>query len=134
MMKQINNGNRLDVKEAETLRDELLYQRTIYAYMTMLPARCFNLGEGSNEKIDEQGECSRHENLFLTYLLLGGESSEVLLEASKYMRLSPGIFPCSKNNTLPNAQFCASEIALRWTGGRTARRCSNVPCEGPTRD
>src|SRR6516165_4941080 len=38
LMRQINNGNWLDVKEAESLRDELLYQRAVYAYMTMLPA------------------------------------------------------------------------------------------------
>ena len=38
LVKQINNGNWLDPKEAEQLRDELFYQRAVYAYMTMLPA------------------------------------------------------------------------------------------------
>lgn len=38
LMKQINNGNWLDPKEAENLRDELYYQHAVYAYMTMLPA------------------------------------------------------------------------------------------------
>lgn len=38
LMKQINNGNWLDPKEAEALRDELFYQRAVHAYMTMLPA------------------------------------------------------------------------------------------------
>jgi hypothetical protein len=35
---QINNGNWLQRGEAEALRDELYYQRAVYAYMTMLPA------------------------------------------------------------------------------------------------
>ncbi|MGS1010892.1 DUF1254 domain-containing protein [Achromobacter anxifer] len=38
LVRQINNGNWLDQKEAEGLRDELYYQRAIHAYMTMLPA------------------------------------------------------------------------------------------------
>lgn len=38
LIKQINNGNWLEQKEAESLRDELFYQRAIHAYMTMLPA------------------------------------------------------------------------------------------------
>ncbi len=38
LIKQINNGNWLDPKEAEDLRDELYYQRAVFAYMTMLPA------------------------------------------------------------------------------------------------
>lgn len=38
LVKQINNGNWLDPKEAAGLVDELYYQRAIYAYMTMLPA------------------------------------------------------------------------------------------------
>jgi len=38
LIKQINNGNWLDAKEAEGLRDELYYQRAVHAYMTMLPA------------------------------------------------------------------------------------------------
>src|SRR6516165_700056 len=38
LVKQINNGNWLPQQEAEALRDELFYQRAIYAYQTMLPA------------------------------------------------------------------------------------------------
>ncbi|MFY4729789.1 DUF1254 domain-containing protein [Nitrospira sp. BLG_2] len=38
LTKQINNGNWLPQKDAETLRDELYYQRAIHAYMTMQPA------------------------------------------------------------------------------------------------
>jgi hypothetical protein len=38
LIKQINNGNWLDAKEAESLVNELYYQRAVYAYMTMLPA------------------------------------------------------------------------------------------------
>lgn len=38
LMAQINRGNWLDREEAESLRDELFYQRAIHAYMTMLPA------------------------------------------------------------------------------------------------
>jgi len=38
LIKQINNGNWLTQNEAESLRDELYYQRAIHAYITMLPA------------------------------------------------------------------------------------------------
>ena len=38
LVKQINNGNWLDPKDAEALRDELFYQRAVHAYITMLPA------------------------------------------------------------------------------------------------
>jgi hypothetical protein len=38
LVKQINNGNWLPQSEAEALRDELFYQRAIFAYQTMLPA------------------------------------------------------------------------------------------------
>jgi hypothetical protein len=38
LVKQINNGNWLPQQEAEALRDELFYQRAIFAYQTMLPA------------------------------------------------------------------------------------------------
>jgi hypothetical protein len=38
LIKQINNGNWLDPKDAESLRDELYYQRAVHAYFTMLPA------------------------------------------------------------------------------------------------
>src|SRR5262249_28246687 len=38
LVTQINNGNWLPQAEAESLRDELFYQRAIHAYMTMLPA------------------------------------------------------------------------------------------------
>jgi hypothetical protein len=39
LVQQINNGNWLDAKEAEALRDELYYQRAIFAYQTMLRFR-----------------------------------------------------------------------------------------------
>jgi hypothetical protein len=38
LIAQLNNGNWLPQDEAEALRDELFYQRAVYAYMTMLPA------------------------------------------------------------------------------------------------
>lgn len=38
LMQKINGGNWLDEAEAEELRNELFYQRAVYAYMTMLPA------------------------------------------------------------------------------------------------
>lgn len=38
LVQQLNNGNWLSQQEAESLRDELYYQRAIHAYMTMLPA------------------------------------------------------------------------------------------------
>ena len=38
LVRQINNGNWLSEEEAQTLRDDLFYQRAIHAYMTMLPA------------------------------------------------------------------------------------------------
>jgi hypothetical protein len=38
LIKQINDGNWLDPKEAQSLVDELYYQHAVYAYMTMLPA------------------------------------------------------------------------------------------------
>ena len=38
LVKQINNGNWLNKKEANQLRNELFYQRAIHAYVTMLPA------------------------------------------------------------------------------------------------
>ncbi|MBO3274311.1 DUF1254 domain-containing protein [Pseudomonas schmalbachii] len=48
LVKQINNGNWLDPKEAESLRDELYYQRAVFAYMTMLPAlNTIGLRDGS---------------------------------------------------------------------------------------
>jgi hypothetical protein len=37
-VKQLNNSNWLPQQEAEALRDELYYQRAVFAYMTMLPA------------------------------------------------------------------------------------------------
>jgi hypothetical protein len=39
LVQQLNNGNWLPQQEAESLRDELFYQRAVHAYMTMLPAR-----------------------------------------------------------------------------------------------
>src|SRR5262245_1318913 len=38
LIKQLNNGNWLPQREAESLVDELFYQRAVHAYMTMLPA------------------------------------------------------------------------------------------------
>ena len=38
LVQQLNNGNWLPQQEAESLRDELFYQRAVHAYMTMLPA------------------------------------------------------------------------------------------------
>ena len=38
LVSQLNNGNWLPQNEAEAFRDELFYQRAVYAYMTMLPA------------------------------------------------------------------------------------------------
>ncbi|MEE1919126.1 DUF1254 domain-containing protein [Pseudomonas asiatica] len=50
LVKQINNGNWLDPKEAENLRDELYYQRAVHAYMTMLPAlNTIGLRDGSEK-------------------------------------------------------------------------------------
>ncbi|MFY0728881.1 DUF1254 domain-containing protein [Pseudomonas sp. NFX15] len=50
LLKQLNNGNWLDPKEAESLRDELYYQRAIHAYMTMLPAlNVIGLRDGSEK-------------------------------------------------------------------------------------
>ncbi|WP_394562086.1 DUF1254 domain-containing protein [Aquipseudomonas alcaligenes] len=50
LIKQINNGNWLDPKEAESLRDELYYQRAIHSYITMLPAlNTIGLRDGSEK-------------------------------------------------------------------------------------
>ncbi len=38
LVRQINGGNWLPRREAESLRAELVYQRAVHAYMTMLPA------------------------------------------------------------------------------------------------
>ena len=38
LVKQLNGGKWLPKDEAQKLRDELFYQRAVYAYMTMLPA------------------------------------------------------------------------------------------------
>jgi hypothetical protein len=38
LVEQLNKGNWLPQAEAESLRDELYYQRAVHAYMTMLPA------------------------------------------------------------------------------------------------
>ncbi len=38
LVEQLNNGNWLPQAEAESLRDEMFYQRAIHAYITMLPA------------------------------------------------------------------------------------------------
>jgi hypothetical protein len=37
LVQQLNNGNWLPRAEAEALRDELYYQRAVFAYMTLLP-------------------------------------------------------------------------------------------------
>src|SRR5689334_8722567 len=55
LVKQINNGNWLEPKEAEQLRDELFYQRAVHAYMTMLPAlNTIGMRDGS-EKVFGKG-------------------------------------------------------------------------------
>src|SRR5690242_7361058 len=55
LMRQINNGNWLEPKEAEQLRDELFYQRAVHAYMTMLPAlNTIGMRDGS-EKVFGKG-------------------------------------------------------------------------------
>ncbi|WP_045365590.1 DUF1254 domain-containing protein [Methyloceanibacter caenitepidi] len=51
LMRQLNSGNWLPQQEAESLRDELYYQRAIFAYMTMLPAlNVIGMRDGSEEK------------------------------------------------------------------------------------
>ena len=48
LVQQLNNGNWLPQAEAEALRDELYYQRAVFAYMTMLPAlNTIGLRDGS---------------------------------------------------------------------------------------
>jgi hypothetical protein len=48
LVKQLNNGNWLPQAEAESLRDELYYQRAVFAYRTMLPAlNIIGLRDGS---------------------------------------------------------------------------------------
>jgi hypothetical protein len=48
LVEQLNHGNWLPQKEAESLRDELFYQRAVHAYMTMLPAlNTIGLRDGS---------------------------------------------------------------------------------------
>jgi len=50
LIKQLNNGNWLDPQEAESLRDELYYQRAIHSYITMLPAlNTIGLRDGSQQ-------------------------------------------------------------------------------------
>lgn len=50
LIEQINNGNWLDEDEAQSLVDELYYQRAIHAYMTMLPAlNVIGMRDGSEE-------------------------------------------------------------------------------------
>lgn len=50
LLKQINNGNWLDDKEAKALVDELYYQRAVHAYITMLPAlNVIGMRDGSRE-------------------------------------------------------------------------------------
>jgi hypothetical protein len=40
LVKQINNGNWLSQQEAEALRDELFYERAVYAYQTSTASGC----------------------------------------------------------------------------------------------
>lgn len=50
LVQQINNGNWLAPQEAESLRDELYYQRAVHAYMTMLPAlNVIGMRDGSEQ-------------------------------------------------------------------------------------
>jgi hypothetical protein len=54
LLKQINNGNWLDQAEAESLVDELFYQRAIHAYMTMQPAmNVIGMRDGSEATFGE---------------------------------------------------------------------------------
>ncbi|MDG5499749.1 DUF1254 domain-containing protein [Marinobacter sp. BGYM27] len=54
LVEQINNGNWLPQKEAESLRDELYYQRAVHAYMTMQPAlNVIGMRDGSEELFGE---------------------------------------------------------------------------------
>lgn len=51
LVDQINDGNWLSQKEAESLRAELFYQHAVYAYMTMLPAlNVIGMRDGSEDK------------------------------------------------------------------------------------
>ncbi|QDT52257.1 hypothetical protein Pan44_02660 [Caulifigura coniformis] len=51
LMKQINNGNWLDQKDAESFRDELFYQRACQVYMSMLPAlNVIGMKDGSEKE------------------------------------------------------------------------------------
>ncbi len=50
LVEQINHGNWLPQAEAESLLDDLFYQRAVYAYMTMLPAmNTIGMRDGSAE-------------------------------------------------------------------------------------
>ena len=50
LVRQLNNGNWLSQQEAESLRDELFYQRAVHAYMMMLPAlNVIGMRDGSEE-------------------------------------------------------------------------------------
>jgi len=50
LVQQINNGNWLDSKEAESLRDELYYQNAVRTYMTMLGAlNTIGMRDGSEQ-------------------------------------------------------------------------------------
>ncbi|MGC4013458.1 MAG: DUF1254 domain-containing protein [Luteolibacter sp.] len=51
LMKQLNNGNWLPQEEAESLRDELYYQRAVQCYMSMLPAlNVIGMRDGSEKE------------------------------------------------------------------------------------
>ena len=50
LVQQLNNGNWLPQSEAEALRDELYYQRAVFAYMTMLPVlNTIGMRDGSED-------------------------------------------------------------------------------------
>ncbi|HKS11523.1 MAG TPA: hypothetical protein VJS90_00650, partial [Pseudomonas sp.] len=50
LIRQINNGNWLAPEEAQSLRDELYYQRAVFAYMTLSPAlNTIGMKEGSEK-------------------------------------------------------------------------------------
>jgi hypothetical protein len=48
----LNNGNWLPKNQAESLRDELFYQRAVHAYITMLPALYIRADWGKEAILD----------------------------------------------------------------------------------
>ncbi|MGQ7246311.1 DUF1254 domain-containing protein [Halomonas sp. V046] len=54
LVEKINNGNWLSQEEAESLQQEMFYQRAVYAYMTMLPAlNVIGMRDGSEAAFGE---------------------------------------------------------------------------------